>query len=121
MATYTYKRVRGHDIKADVFRPQVKGKRPVVVWIHGGALINGSRGQIDRRVKEFAQQRGYVLVSIDYRLAPESKLPAIIEDLEDAFAWIRRQGPERFDADPSRIAVAGASAGGYLTLPQSSP
>jgi acetyl esterase/lipase len=57
-----------------------------------------------------------VLVSFDYRLAPEAKLPAIIEDIEDAFRWLRREGANRFHIDSNRVAVTGGSAGGYLTL-----
>jgi acetyl esterase/lipase len=49
-------------------------------------------------------------------LAPETKLPLIIEDIEDAFRWIRKKGPKLFNADVDRIAVAGGSAGGYLSL-----
>ena len=57
-----------------------------------------------------------MLVSIDYRLAPETALPEIIEDVEDAFAWVRKEGRGLYRADTGRIAVAGGSAGGYLTL-----
>ena len=56
------------------------------------------------------------MASIDYRLAPETLLPAIIEDLRDAFRWVREEGPGLFDADPQRVAVVGHSAGGYLSL-----
>jgi acetyl esterase/lipase len=63
-----------------------------------------------------AFENGYVLVSLDYRLAPETQLPGIIEDIEDAFRWLRTEGPRQFHIDPDRIAVAGGSAGGYLTL-----
>ncbi len=59
---------------------------------------------------------GYTVVSIDYRLAPETKLPAILEDVRDAYDWVGRQGAELFNIDPDRIAVIGHSAGGYLTL-----
>ena len=114
--TYTFKTAGDVAIKADVYRPAGDKPRPVVVWIHGGALINGHRAGIDRRLKEAVLGLEYVLVSIDYRLAPETKLPAIIEDVEDAFRWVREKGPELFGADPARIAVAGGSAGGYLTL-----
>ena len=55
-------------------------------------------------------------MSLDYRLAPESKLPAILSDVEDAFRWIRGEGAARFGIDPNRIAVTGGSAGGFLTL-----
>ncbi len=116
MQTYTYKQVGDLEIKADVYRADDEIVRPVVVWIHGGALIMGGRGGIDARVKKMFLEAGYALVSIDYRLAPETKLPAILEDIEDAFRWIRERGPELFHVDTAKIAVLGGSAGGYLTL-----
>jgi acetyl esterase/lipase len=116
MRTYTYKRVGDLEIKANVYRAYDEKVRPVIVWIHGGALIMGGRGGVNRRVKKMFLDAGYVIVSIDYRLAPETKLAAIIEDVEDAFKWIREKGPELFHIDSSRIAVLGGSAGGYLTL-----
>jgi len=116
MQTYTYKQVGDLEIKADVYRADDETVRPVVVWIHGGALIMGGRGGVDARVKKMFLDAGYVLVSIDYRLAPETKLPAILEDIEDAFRWMREKGPELFHIDAGRIAVLGGSAGGYLTL-----
>jgi acetyl esterase/lipase len=115
-STHVYKVVNGLEIRADVFSYADAKSRPVVVWFHGGALINGGRGGVSGVVRKFASDHGYVLVSFDYRLAPESKLPAIIEDLEDAFRWLRREGPQLFHIDPQRIAVTGGSAGGYLTL-----
>ena len=63
-----------------------------------------------------AATKGYALVSFDYRLAPEVKLPAIIEDVQDAFRWLREQGPKLLHIDPDRVVVTGGSAGGYLTL-----
>jgi acetyl esterase/lipase len=116
MKTFTYKPVGDLEIKADVFRADDSAARKVVVWIHGGALIMGHRAGVSDRVKQWALGAGHVLVSIDYRLAPETQLPEIIQDVEDAFVWIRREGPQLFGADPSRIAVTGGSAGGYLTL-----
>ena len=116
VSTYVYKKVEGLEIKADVHRAADSELRPVVVWIHGGALINGHRAAIDNRVKDMLLEAGYVVVSIDYRLAPETRLPLIIEDLEDAFTWVRAEGPKRFQADTSKVGVMGGSAGGYLTL-----
>ena len=116
MQTYTYKRVGDLEIKANVYRADDEKVRPVVVWIHGGALIMGGRDSVNGRVKKMFLDAGYAIVSIDYRLAPETKLPAIIEDVEDAFKWIRAKGPELFKIDASKIAVLGGSAGGYLTL-----
>jgi acetyl esterase/lipase len=114
--TYTYKTVGPTRIRADVYRPADTTVRPVVVWLHGGALIVGSRTHVPRQLLELCRQEGYVLVSFDYRLAPEVKLPAVVGDVEDAFRWLREQGPRLFHADPDRLVVTGGSAGGYLTL-----
>lgn len=114
--TFVYKQVGPLEIKADVQRLDDSTPRPVLVWIHGGALIMGHREAIDGRVKQFALDNGYVLVSIDYRLAPETRLPEILRDVEDAFRWIGQQGARLFAADTRRIVVVGGSAGGYLTL-----
>jgi acetyl esterase/lipase len=116
--TFTYKHVGSLEIKADVYQPAVgRPPRPVIVYIHGGSLINGGRDSIQQNpLKELFLADGFVVVSIDYRLAPETKLPGIIEDIEDAFRWVREKGPVLFGADAERIGAAGASAGGYLTL-----
>ena len=113
--THTFKRVGSLEIKADVHRLDDRDVRPAVVYIHGGALINGGRERIGKHLEQLVKE-GVVVVSIDYRLAPESKLPAIIEDVEDAFKWLRAEGPKLFHVDPRRIGVWGQSAGGYLTL-----
>jgi acetyl esterase/lipase len=115
-STHTYKRVGDLELKADVYRPDDDQRRPVLMWIHGGALIRGSRADVNRQIKQRFLDAGYAIVSIDYRLAPETKLPQIIEDLGDAYRWLHAEGPQRFDADTRRIAIAGDSAGGYLTL-----
>jgi acetyl esterase/lipase len=114
--TYVYKRVGELEIKADVYRPVGDAICPVLLWIHGGALVMGDRGGVDRRLRAPLLKAGYAIVSIDYRLAPETRLPQIIEDLRDAYTWLHEQGPKLFHVDTSRIAVAGGSAGGYLTL-----
>jgi len=117
METYTYKTVGECRIKADVYRATSGGSpRPVVMAIHGGALIMGGRYPIQMDLFEPLLARGFVVVSIDYRLAPETKLPEIIKDVQDACGWVREKGPALFGADPERIGVQGGSAGGYLTL-----
>lgn len=113
--TFTYKQVGDLEIKLDVHRIDDKHLRPVAVWCHGGALINGGRQGIGRSSRELVNA-GYCVVSLDYRLAPETKLPEIITDIEDAFRWIRKNGKEKFNGDTSKIAVLGGSAGGYLTM-----
>jgi acetyl esterase/lipase len=113
---YTYKTVDKLEIQADVYSSKADRLRPTLIWIHGGALIMGDRRGIDDTFCDPLLAAGFAVVSIDYRLAPETKLAAILEDVQDACKWVRDQGPELFQADPRRIAVAGNSAGGYLAL-----
>jgi putative CocE/NonD family hydrolase len=114
--TYTFKTVGDTPIRADVYRAADARPRPVVVWLHGGALIVGSRTGVPKQLLDLCRQEGYVLVSFDYRLAPEVKLAAIAEDVQDGFRWLREEGPRLFHAEPHRLVVTGGSAGGYLTL-----
>lgn len=114
-ATYIYKTVSGHQIHADVYRSGRSGLRPTILLIHGGALILGDRTGDITQVAEYVAS-GYNVVAIDYRLAPETKLPEIVSDVEDAHRWIRDNGADLFGGDPDRIAVVGHSAGAYLSL-----
>jgi acetyl esterase/lipase len=114
--TCVYKRVGDCNINADVHLPEGGGPYPVIVWIHGGALIMGWRGGMRSWQRNRYLDAGYAVVAIDYRLAPETKLPGIIGDLQDAFRWVRESGPASFGLDPQRMAAVGHSAGGYLTL-----
>lgn len=114
--TYVYKQVGDLKIMADVLQVEDDVVRPVVVWIHGGALMTGGRDSVPKWAKTSLFASGYDIISIDYRLAPETKLPEIIADLEDVFKWIHEEGPSLLGIDTSRIAVVGGSAGGYLAL-----
>tara|TARA_R110002111_G_scaffold256979_3_gene324691 strand:+ start:15756 stop:16724 length:969 start_codon:yes stop_codon:yes gene_type:complete len=114
--TFTYKTVGDLEIKADVHRADDNKTRPVLVWFHGGALIVGHRGGVSGRVLKDMLDAGYTVVSFDYRLAPETKLPEIIADLEDGFTWLHQKGPALFNVDTSKVAVSGGSAGGCLTM-----
>jgi acetyl esterase/lipase len=114
--TYTYKVVDSHEIRADVYRLPGNGIRPAIIWLHPGALIVGSREWLASEQMATYLDAGYVVIAVDYRLAPETKLDEIVGDVEDAYAWVRTEGPELFQIDPDRVAVVGHSAGGYLAL-----
>lgn len=113
--TYTYKTAGDLPIRADVCRPAGDEVRPCVMLIHGGALITGNRQGLAPDERQRMLEAGLVVVPIDYRLAPETKLPKIIEDLQDAWKWVLGQGPELLKIDPRRVAAIGMSAGRYLT------
>ncbi|HRK33644.1 MAG TPA: alpha/beta hydrolase [Candidatus Hydrogenedentes bacterium] len=114
--TFTYRVVQGLPIKLDLYRPVNTRPAPIIVWIHGGALIGGSRGWTQPVVRDLLAELGYAQVSIDYRFAPESKLPDIIDDVAEAFRWIHESLPFQCAVDTGRIGVIGGSAGGYLTV-----
>ncbi|MGD9635624.1 MAG: alpha/beta hydrolase [Pirellulales bacterium] len=115
-STAVFREVDGHQILVDVYRPQGDRVCPVIAWFHGGALINGNRERVNQAVLKLAEDNGCALVSFDYRLAPETKLPALISDIEAAFQWLAGDGAKQFHLDPQHIVAAGESAGGYLAL-----
>ena len=112
-----YKTVKGHNIIASIYLPKSKEKVPVVVYFHGGGFMFGNREQgLSSVLKEKLLANGIAVISADYRLSPESKLEEILADVNDAVAWIKHNGANKFNIDINKIAVAGGSAGGYLAL-----
>jgi acetyl esterase/lipase len=87
--------------------------RPVVAYFHGGGWVQGDLETHHGLCARLALRSGALVVSVDYRLAPEHRFPAAVEDCLSAYRWLRTRG-EEVDADPSRVAVAGDSAGGNL-------
>ena len=113
--TYTYKKIDDLEIRADLYRGSGEGPRPTIMYMHGGALIAGNRRMMWDEQVELLTGHEYNLISIDYRLAPETRLATIVEDIEDAWGWIHAEA-ESLLVDVDRLAVMGSSAGGYLTL-----
>ncbi len=115
--THVFKVIDGRAIEADVIGASPLARKPAVVWIHGGGLIFGSRTMSPREpLVRALLESGFAVVSIDHRLAPETKLPDIVDDVRDAWRWLTDVGPGRFGIDPDRMAMAGGSAGAYLSL-----
>lgn len=117
MKTHAYKRTEHCVLELDVYAPEDAAPGlPVVVFLHGGALIWGSRKEINEAELAAVREAGMAYVSVDYRLAPETRLREIRADVEDALKWVRGEGARLYGFDPEKVAVLGRSAGGYLAL-----
>ena len=102
-------------IGARVYDPAEAGAppRPVVAYLHGGGWVQGDLETHHGLCARLAQRAGALVVSVDYRLAPEHKFPAAVEDSVAAYRWLRAHAGD-LGGDPARIGVAGDSAGGNL-------
>jgi acetyl esterase/lipase len=83
---------------------------PALLWIHGGGYVLGRAGQDDNLCRRFVTALGATVASVDYRLAPEHRFPAALDDCYSALTWLAGLPT----VDPSRVAIGGASAGGGL-------
>ncbi|MFC1603465.1 alpha/beta hydrolase fold domain-containing protein [Planctomycetota bacterium] len=107
-----YARVNGRDLPLDIYVPDKAARpMPVIIWVHGGGWMGGSKGSIGRPVGVLS--RGYALVSVEYRLSGEAIWPAQIEDCKAAVRWTRANAG-KYGLDPDRIGAWGSSAGGHL-------
>jgi len=100
------------EIPMRVYRPEGDGPVPTVVYFHGGGWVVGDLDTHDRPCRELCRTAGAVVVSVDYRLAPEHPFPAGVEDAYAATEWVAEHA-EAVGGD-GRLAVAGDSAGGNL-------
>jgi acetyl esterase/lipase len=101
-----------HEQRLDVWRPKRSARPlPVVVFFYGGGWVKGTRAGYAFAGKAFASQ-GFVAVVPDYRKVPDVRFPAFLRDGAEAVRWTRDHAPE-FGGDPTRIALAGHSAGAY--------
>lgn len=99
--------------KLDLFMPtKVEGPLPVVVWVHGGGFIAGTRSDLSGYLQVLAD-RGYAAVAIDYTLAPEAQYPTPVRQTQAALAWVRANA-ERYGLDRTRVFLAGDSAGAQI-------
>jgi acetyl esterase len=101
------------EIPVRIYTPEGEGPWPILVYYHGGGWVIGDLDTHDRECRLLATQTPCVVVSVDYRLAPEYPFPASHTDSWDATQWICNHAAE-LNGDASRIAVGGDSAGGNL-------
>lgn len=101
------------EIPIRLFAGTEGGPLPVLVYYHGGGWYLGSLDLYDSICRSLAAETQALVVSVDYRLAPEHRFPAAVEDAEAAARWVADHAVE-IGADPKRIAVGGDSAGGNL-------
>ncbi|MEU7046115.1 alpha/beta hydrolase [Streptomyces varsoviensis] len=103
----------GGQLRLRLYRPVTDEILPVILYLHGGAYTYGSPEAEEGRSLQYAAEAEAVVVSVDYRLAPEHPFPAATDDAYAALEWAAEHAAE-IGADPQRIAVAGGSAGGNL-------
>src|SRR5262245_10381251 len=102
-------------LKARLYAPRTGTALPVLIYLHGGGWTFGSIDSHDRFARLMAQDAGMVVLSLDYRLAPEAPFPAPRDDALAALAWLE-QGKAGVLVDPTRIAIGGDSAGANIAL-----
>jgi len=101
------------EIPVRVYKPEGDASLPVPVSFHGGGWVIGDLETHDTVCRSLANAAGCIVMSVDYRLAPEHKFPAAVEDAYAATEWAAANAAE-IGGDPARIAVGGDSAGGNL-------
>ena len=111
----TYKTIDGTNgpIPLRIYTPTNEGILPAVVFFHGGGFMGGSVDVVENPCKALAEKAGAVVVSVDYRLAPEHSFPAGLTDCFDTVKWVYEQA-EDIRVNSQQIAVSGDSAGGNL-------
>ncbi|WP_277587486.1 alpha/beta hydrolase [Psychrobacillus antarcticus] len=113
--TVIYKNDDQFNIEADFYGTH-QSNSPVIIYIHGGGLLWGEKEEISKEMIQLFTSNGYGLFSINYRLAPETKLQDTLDDIKVAIKWLESEGQNQLSIDPRKIAVIGSSAGGFLAL-----
>jgi acetyl esterase len=103
----------GHALPARLYAPSADAGLPLLLYLHGGGFTIGNLATHDILCRELARLAGCMVVSLDYRLAPEHRFPTAHNDAWDALQWLAQQG-HTLGAGPARLAVGGDSAGGTL-------
>jgi triacylglycerol lipase len=109
-----FQEVAGEQVKADLYRPNSEESLPAIIMIHGGAWMAGDKWNVIDHAIQMAES-GFVVMAINYRLAPAHPWPAQLEDCQAALKWISEHR-KQWNADMDRVGVWGYSAGGHLAL-----
>jgi len=96
-----------------IYRPAVRRSDAGLLWFHGGGYVIGSARANDFSCSDICRRLGIIVVSVDYRLAPEHPFPIPSDDCLAAWHWLQEAAPS-LGMDPARVAIGGASAGGGL-------
>ena len=108
-----YKSIGERNLKLDLFFPNSSEKPiPIVIFIHGGGWRSGDKSFQRPLANEVAAQ-GFLCATIEYRLSPEAKYPAAIQDIKSAIKWLKKNA-SRYNADSSEVTLLGCSSGGHL-------
>jgi acetyl esterase len=109
------------DVDADgvpcrLYVPTDAESHGVLVFLHGGGFVFGEVATHEGHSRRMANRTGLAVLAVDYRLAPEHRFPAAVDDADRVLAWLRSPDAEGAGLDPARLAVVGDSAGGNLAL-----
>lgn len=109
-----YGQAASEELLLDIYEPAGDGPFPVAIYVHGGGWTGGDKANPgDAPVLEMLTKAGFTWFSINYRLAPEHRWPACLNDVQTAIRWVKANAA-KYKGDPSRIALIGYSAGGHL-------
>jgi acetyl esterase len=104
----------GVNIPIRIYTPELNKKLPVLIFYHGGGWQRGDIASHDSICRHFARYSGAIVVSVEWRLAPEHKFPTGPNDCLAAYKWVAQHGND-YNMDTSRIGISGDSAGGNMT------
>lgn len=100
-------------MQLDLLQPQKKTKMPAIVYVTGGGFINANRDN-GVQLRNYLAEKGYVVASITYRVAPTAQFPQPLEDVKASIRYLRAHA-DQWNIDKDRIGIIGGSAGGYLS------
>jgi triacylglycerol lipase len=112
MRDIVFHEIGDQKLKGDLYRLDDETRKPVVIMIHGGGWAAGDKWNMADHARQMARE-GFVAFSVNYRLAPQWKFPAQVEDCREALKWVQ-QNADKYQMDPNRLALYGYSAGAHL-------